>query len=366
MLSRFPGSSNYAPAAPTAAAVARAKEPDAEPAATVHPLALALEDDEPLPTVYGRDDLQLLVQSPYRLYAYWQYAHDPAETLRRAFGPAADGYQLTVRLIDINNGLMQTDTASPACNYWFDVQPGHAYRAEVGFAAADKPFIHLLSSEVTHTPNVGVAPASDEAPEFHVAAPEFARVVNETGYAADALTVALEAADEASEHESTLTLAHTLAGAPQPPALAESELPELRALITALVFNEPLTQVRARLSAAIVTWLDALLARRGAQLDHARLLDVLRELFGFELEFDETMSEVPLRPTSFAWSASNVRQPERNVRVLLPSMTPGRAPQFFLRPLQPSSFGGSHVWLPSMSVRPHAPLLRWRELIIGN
>jgi hypothetical protein len=362
MLSRFPGSSDHAPAALTANAVALAREPDA--AANRH--ALALEDDEPLPTVYGRDDLQLLVQSPYRLYAYWQYAHDPFETLRRAFGAAADGYQLTVRLIDIGYGQMQTDTASPACNYWFDVQPGRAYRAQVGFAAADKPFIHLLSSEVARTPNVGVAPTSDEATEFHVAAPEFARVVNETGYAADALTVALEAADEATEHESTLTLAHTLAGTPQPPVFAESELPHLRALITALVFNEPLAQVRARLAPTLVAWLDALLARHGAQIDHARLLDLLRELFGFELELDETTSEAPLRPSSFAWSASNVRQPERSVRVLLPSMTQGRAPQLFLRPLQPSSFGGSNVWLPSMSVRQHAPLQRWRELRIRN
>ena len=363
MTSRFPGSSENAPAA---ASLAVAAASAAQPAVAPDRLAAIEPEDEPLPEVYARDDMQLLVQSPYRLYAYWQHARDPIATLKRAFGAAADGYQLAVRLIDPESGETRTDAASPARNYWFDVLPGRAYRAEVGFAAADKPFIHLLSSEVARTPPVGVAPLSDEVPEFSVSAPEFARVVNEAGYAADALTVALEAADEATKHESTLTLAHTLAQAPVP-TLSTNELAELRALITALVFAEPLPLIRARLSPTLARWLDALLAEHGAHLDQARLLETLRELFGFELELDEELSETAWRPSSFVWSASAVRQPERRVRVWLPSMTPGRVAPPLLRPMQPSSlqptsFGGSNVWLPSMSTRQHAPILRWRRL----
>src|SRR5205085_1583157 len=303
MTSRFPGSSENAPAA---ASLAVAAASAAQPAVAPDRLAAIEPEDEPLPEVYARDDMQLLVQSPYRLYAYWQHARDPFATLKRAFGAAADGYQLVVHLIDTGTGETRTDAASPARNYWYDVLPSRAYRAEVGFAAANKPFIHLLPSDIARTPPVGVAPLSDEAPEFHVSAPEFARVVNEAGYAADALTVALEAADEVTERESTLTLAHTLAEAPMP-ALGPDDVADLRALITALVFAEPLPQVRARLSPTLARWLDALLAKHGAQVDQARLLDLLRELFGFELDIDEEWHEAALRPTSFAWSASAVR-----------------------------------------------------------
>ncbi len=351
----FPGSSDHAPAAPAVTDDGAAAQ-----------AALVPDEDTPLPDTYTRDLMQLLVQSPHRLYAYWQHASDPWQTLKRAFGPAADGYQLALRLIDTENGATHTTAISPAQNYWFDVLPNHGYRAEVGFAAAGKPFIRLLASGIARTPPVNVAPEPDQAPEFHVAAPEFARVVNETGYAGDALAVALEAADEATQHESTLTLAHTLAAA-RLPTLDMADLAELRALIVALVFAEPLERVRARLSPPLARWLDALLAEHAVPLDHARLLEVLRELFGFELEIDDDAEVAALRPTSFAWSASAVRQPERRVRVWLPSMTPGRGWLPPLKPVPPSSFrptsyGGSNVWLPSMSVRQQAPLLRWRQL----
>ena len=352
----FPGSSELTPAG---VAVARAGTP---PAAIESDSLVGLaHEDEPLPEVYTRDDLQLLVQSPYRLYAYWQHARDPQTTLQRAFGAAADGYHLVVRLLDAEDGLTHTDAASPARNYWFDVLPGRAYRAEVGFAAADKPFIRLLASDIARTPRAGVAPESEEAPEFHAGATELARVVNESGYAGDALALALEGADEDTRHESTLALAHTLAAVPLP-QLGDDELAEMRALIVALVFAEPLAQVRARLSSPLARWLDALLAEHGPQLDQARLLDILRELLGFELEIDEESYAAALRPTSFAWSASAVHQPERRVRVWLPSMTPGRGALPSLRPMQPTSAAGSNVWLPSMSVRQQSPLLRWRNI----
>ena len=356
MLSPFPGSSEHAqpPTAVTSdGAAAGASAPDKPP-------ALA-DEDEPLPETYARDQMQLLVQSPYRLYAYWQHARDPYATLRRAFGTSADGYQLAVRLLDTERGTTQIDAATPARNYWFDVQPGRAYRAEVGFAAADKPFFRLLTSDVARTPPVSVAPEADEGPEFQVGAGEFARVVNEAGYVGDALALALEAADEATQHESTLTLAHTLAAADLH-ALDESALAELRALIVALVCAEPLAGVRARLSPPLARWLDALLAQHGGQIGQPQLLDTLRVLFGFELEIDEVAGAAEFHPTSPAWSASAVRQPERRVRVWLPSMTPGRGALPPLRRLRPTSVGGSHAWLPSMSAQQQSPLLRWRKL----
>ncbi|HEX8072527.1 MAG TPA: DUF4912 domain-containing protein [Pyrinomonadaceae bacterium] len=352
---------------------AAAKDRAAQTAAAAAPaLAVAppVPDDGPLPDPAAADELQLLVQSPYRLYTYWNYAHDPRETLRRAIGPSADAYRLVIRLVDTETGYAVTGEASPAHNYWFDALPGREYRAELGFEAADgQPFVHLLSSAVEQTPPVGVAPEAEEAPPFAAPAGEFAQVLNEAGYAADALAVALEAADtaaadagDAPTRANTLALAHTLARAPLP---LELDLNELRALIVALAFDEPLAHVRAALSPALARWLDALVADSGGHADPARLLELLREMFGFELEFDEEAggaAAVP-HPSSPAWSASDVRQPERRVRVWLPSMAAGAAPPMHLRPLRPSSLGGSDSWLPSMSARQHAPLLRWKKLI---
>jgi hypothetical protein len=355
-----------------AAAQPIADAPPAEPTLVPEETPASAPDDGPLPDIAGHDELQLLVQSPYRLYAYWQHAHDPYETLRRAVGTAANGYRLVVRLLDRETNATLIDDAPPARNYWFDTLPGRAYRAELGFEAADKPFVRLLSSEVAQTPPVGVAAELDEVPEFEVRPQEFAHVVNEAGYAADALAVALQANDETAAAArarsqtppvNTLALAHTLSAAPLPP-LGAAELNDLRALIVALVFDEPLARIRARLAPPLARWLDALLAEHGAHVEQSRLLTLLRELFGFELEVDETGGDIEaLRPTSPAWSASAVRQPERRVRIWLPSMSPGRAGPINLRPQQPSSLGGSDSWLPSMSARQHAPLLRWRKLV---
>src|SRR5437764_168477 len=60
----------------------------------------ALSGDEPLPDRYPLDQIGLMVQGPERLYLYWRFAHDPAESLRRLFGAQAAHFHLALKLVE--------------------------------------------------------------------------------------------------------------------------------------------------------------------------------------------------------------------------------------------------------------------------
>lgn len=359
------------------------------PAPAVDPLA-ALSPDEPLPELAPRDEAHLLVQSPYTLFLYWNHARDPFETLRKALGDAAAHYRPGARLVDVESGEEDTHPASPGRAHWYTVRPGAAYRADIGFYAEDYPFVRLLSSEIASTPPIGVSQLSATEADFHVAAPDFARVLNEAGFASDALEVALEGLDEAgAARGATQTIAQALAGGQTATAIGDEDLAGLRYLISALAFGEEFERVRARLSTNLVAWLEALTTERGVALEPARLLELLRETLGFELEYEDedALSALSFRPfllpaSSSAWGGSDVHQPQRRAHVWLPSMTAGRLPSGPARQslggasnwIPSMTSGVSHVWspsmtggaardwLPSMSVSSRPPMLRWRWL----
>ncbi|MEJ7710676.1 MAG: DUF4912 domain-containing protein [Pyrinomonadaceae bacterium] len=120
----------------------RRSEPVEVPAAVSAKLA-ELAIDEPLPEVYASDRVSLLVQSPHRIYLYWNFAADPFLTLRKAFGAQAESYNVAVRLTDLQSGEEATyDASAFASNFWFNVRPGKSYRASVGLQAPGRPFLN--------------------------------------------------------------------------------------------------------------------------------------------------------------------------------------------------------------------------------
>jgi hypothetical protein len=314
----FPGSSEQLPPAPTLLP---------EPPAEVRDKLAALSIDEPLPETYAGDRIRLLAQSPYRLYLYWNHARDPFKTLRKAFGAAmASRYRLALRLVDTESGAENHFEASEARNFWFDVKPDRRYRAVVGFFAQGRPFIRLLTSEIVTTPRVNVSHATGASTEFHVSAPEFAQVLNEAGYASDALEVTLEAADEATGDEATRRLAKTFIGTDAP--LYDDSLAEMRAMLAALAFGVSLERLLPLLSPALAGWLQEAVQRQESKLDAPRLLELLRSSFALELEYDERYDtatvEAVRRAARFVWGASDVRMPAPGPRLWLPSMNERR------------------------------------------
>ncbi|HYG81779.1 MAG TPA: DUF4912 domain-containing protein, partial [Pyrinomonadaceae bacterium] len=268
----FPGSSQLA----AAADVTASPEPE------VADKLAELSADEPLPETYTANRIRLLPQSPRRLYLYWEFEKDPFETLQRAFAPQADRYELVVRLVDLETDAETLHSASETRSQWFDVGPGRSYRADVGLYARGLAFIRLLSSDTTQTPRASVSRAADSAPEFQVSADDFARVLDDAGYASDALEVSLEAADRETGNAATLEVARRLGGAELPP-LGEGELAELRGLHAALALGLSLDEMRTMISAGLGGWLDEIIRRRREGLDAAHLLEVLRSVLGFEL-----------------------------------------------------------------------------------
>jgi hypothetical protein len=109
---------------------------ESAPIASNQPDSLALA--EMLPDLSG-DTIQLLLQSPHKLFLYWNLAIDPATTLREAFGELAARYRLMVRLVKVESGEEFLLEAMPERRQWFEVYPHHAYRADVGFHAENRP-----------------------------------------------------------------------------------------------------------------------------------------------------------------------------------------------------------------------------------
>ncbi|HZH32035.1 MAG TPA: DUF4912 domain-containing protein [Pyrinomonadaceae bacterium] len=132
--------------------------------------------------VLKRDFIQLLLQSPHRLYLYWTFARDPHAILREAFGELAVHYQLAVRLIKVESGEEFLLDAPGERAQWFEVFPQHVYRAEVGFHAPGRPFVRLLSSNIVTTPPDRASHFSDTNREFELQPIEFAHLLGGAGY----------------------------------------------------------------------------------------------------------------------------------------------------------------------------------------
>ncbi|MDQ1525047.1 MAG: hypothetical protein QOE47_2971 [Pyrinomonadaceae bacterium] len=135
-----------------------------------------------MPVVLKRDFIQLLLQSPTRLYLYWTFAHDPHATLREAFGELAAHYRLMARLVNVESGEEFLMDAPRERAQWFEVYPRHVYRAEVGFHAANRPFVRLLSSNAVTTPPDRASHLSAEEVEFRLEAGAFAQLLGSAGY----------------------------------------------------------------------------------------------------------------------------------------------------------------------------------------
>jgi hypothetical protein len=143
---------------------------------TTHALA------DSLPLVLKRDSIQLLLQSPRKLFLYWSFANDPRATLRAAFGELAAHYRLAVRLVKVESGEEFLLDAPRERMQWFEVYPRHLYRADVGFHAADRPFVRLLASNEVRTPPDSASHLSADDAEFQLEADDFARLLGGAGY----------------------------------------------------------------------------------------------------------------------------------------------------------------------------------------
>jgi hypothetical protein len=309
-----PGSSGLTIAAP----------PPLPAPAVVDKLA-ELSLDEPLPETYAANRIRLLAQSPRKLYLYWEFERDPYETLRRAFRLQANRYTLVVKLIELQSGRETLHFASLTRSQWLDAQPGHSYRADIGFYARGSAFIRLLSSTTMRTPRSSVSRLTDSTPEFDVPADEFARVLDDAGYVSDALEISLEAADLATQNSTTRAVARRFGGT-QLPTMSDEDLTELRGLFAALALGVDLNELQSALSANLALWLGEASRQRREAIDAAHLLEVLHELLGLEVERTSLAAlneEAMRRVARVIVGASEINLPLKPFHLWMPSMTAG-------------------------------------------
>lgn len=102
-------------AAPAAATAALAPEPPAEP---------YIDWGPPMPARYGEDALELLVQSPRRLYGYW-------EVSPRLYAKAGGAPRLELVLHDEIGQRPLSSQAGDFGDWWIDSEPGHSYQLEL-------------------------------------------------------------------------------------------------------------------------------------------------------------------------------------------------------------------------------------------
>ncbi|HEX8422054.1 MAG TPA: DUF4912 domain-containing protein [Pyrinomonadaceae bacterium] len=176
--------------------------------------------EDTLPLALKRDSIQLLLQSPNKLFLYWSFAADPRAALRSAFGELAAHYRLAVRLVKVESGEEFLLEAPSEHMQWFEVYPRHVYRADVGFHAANRPFVRLLSSTEVRTPPDSASHLSADEQEFQVAPDEFARLLRDAGYESYAHGLTNEAGGNAGQPNVAGIVKNSSQGAhaPQPRA----------------------------------------------------------------------------------------------------------------------------------------------------
>lgn len=280
----------------------------------------ALGLDEPLPETYSQDRIRLLAQSPRRIYAYWEFSRDPFQSLSLSLGSRAADYSLIVRLVDVRSNTASIHEAPFSRNYWFACLPDRVYRAEVGFYARKGMFLRLLSSNEVRTPRGRVSSHKDQSPEFSSTSNEFAKILEQAGFLADALEVSLEAADEATMFQSSTRVASEL-GAGGTAGLSSDELAELRGLLAAMAMGEDIDGIGDELSESLRNWILALKKQR-TDLSQERVLGLFRELLGIETSEIPHHTE-PIGAVHTVLGASEVNLPSPPIRMWMPSMTTG-------------------------------------------
>ncbi len=147
-------------------------------------------------------------------------------------------------------------------------------------------------------------------------------MLDDAGYVSDALEVALEAADEATNQNATRAITRKLAPASLPP-MSEEELAELRGVLAALAFGIAWNNLRSMLSHNLASWFDRV-GLDESKFDPARLTEILHSTLGIEMSrspFEAPSEAARRRAARVIVGASEVNLPSRPFHLWMPSMT---------------------------------------------
>jgi hypothetical protein len=265
-----------------------------------------------LPELPKENRARLQMQSPNRLYFYWSTKNNPFQTLNSVFGGNAGIYTLVAKLVNQTQNSEEIVPIEAAGATWFDVDANSIYRAEIGFYAAHRPFVRLMFSNIVETPRKSPSPRSDFSLDWAVSSNQFAQVLDVSGYAHDAIEVAL-AGDDSEFAEIATRNAFAQVTGKQEFDFTEDNSSEIRFVLLALASGYLVENLRGQISKNLF----AKLLENAENLSAEKALNALQENFG---EFaDETIQE---NSGQTVFGTSSINFPRFSKRRVLPKFAP--------------------------------------------
>ena len=249
-----------------------------DPAAEVSP-AFRLLSEPALPELPRENRARLQMQSPNKLYFYWSLKDNPYKNLNGILGAQAANYTLVLKLVDV---AAETESLQPADgegSWWFDVDDGREYRAEVGLYAFNRPHVRILFSNTVETPRRGPSPRLAESAEWRVPSNRFSQVLDAAGFTRDAFDVALSGddasvSDAAARSAFVKYLGHDAAAGDQDRVRAS----DIRLGLLTFAAGGTLAALRGRIGPSLFEFLSG----RSIAEDPARAASVLSEHYDIE------------------------------------------------------------------------------------
>jgi hypothetical protein len=138
-----------------------AAPPPPPPPAPRAPAVPYIDRGRPIPDAYGSDTLRLMPRDPEWLFVYWELTPHRLRQLRSRFIELHEK-PWHIRLHDMATGTVHaTPVFLGACNWYLQVKPRGAYRAELGFMDGDV-FVAVLTSNTVKTPGNAISERGDE------------------------------------------------------------------------------------------------------------------------------------------------------------------------------------------------------------
>lgn len=239
-----------------------------------------------LPELKRENRARLQMQTPTRLYFYWSAKDNPWALLREAFGSDPGSYSLVLKLTDLVSDTEQVRPAEPEGNYWFEVEAGSRYQAEIGFSAPNRPYFRIIFSNTVETPRRNPSPRAATDADWRVSANKFAEVLDVAGFARDAFDVALAGDDPVGADEATYSAFSRFIGKDdhRPHGIPAEDV---RYAMLAIARGLAIEELRHRISPALF----AILQANSGKLAPAEAMTALTE--NFDLDEAEFSDEQP-------------------------------------------------------------------------
>jgi hypothetical protein len=254
-----------------------------EPKAELSPVFKALAEPT-LPLLERENRARLLMQTPTRLFFYWSVRENPYQLLHKAYGDDTGSYTLVLKLTNTRTDVEEMHPVDAEGNWWFNVDAGGEYQAEIGFYAPNRPYFRVIYSNKVETPRRNPSPRPASEAQWTVSANKFAEVLDASGFSRDAFDVTLAGDDHQAATEATRFAFSRFIGRGQI-ALDGVAAEEIRYAMAALAAGVTLEELRSKIGPTLF----AILAANAEKLAAENARTALGEYMNVtDAEYSET------------------------------------------------------------------------------